>query len=265
MASSETTSYPVFEDLIPDVDSTADHYELSFARTEEDLLEIQRLRFDVFNVELEEGLDRSFEMGRDADDFDETCHHLLVRDQTDNAIVGTYRMQTYDMAEAGNGFYSSIEFDLSAWPEDVTRNAVELGRACIAKEHRSLPVLNLLWRGLGSYLRHSGSRYLFGCSSLTSQDPREGIAMLKYFREQDMMHEELTVTPQPGFECEVDEPVEIASTSDVPRLMRVYISTGARICGPPAIDREFGTIDFLTFYDIKNLEPSAARFFGYRS
>lgn len=265
MASSNTTSYPVFEDLIPDVDSTADHYELAFARSEEDLLEVQRLRFDVFNVELEEGLQQSFEIGRDADEFDNTCHHLLVRDQKDGAIVGTYRMQTHEMAVAGLGFYSSIEFDLSRWPDDVTHNAVELGRACIAQEHRSLPVLNLLWRGLGSYLRHSGSRYLFGCSSLTSQDPRDGIAMLKYFREKNMMHSELTVTPQPGYECEVEGDVEAATVRDVPRLMRVYISTGARMCGPPAIDREFGTIDFLTFYDINNLEPSAARFFGYQS
>lgn len=264
MASSDTTSYPVFEDLIPDVDSTADHYELSFARSEEDLLEIQRLRFNVFNVELDEGLQRSFEIGRDADDFDATCHHLLVRDQADGAIVGTYRMQTYEMAASGNGFYSSIEFDLSTWPDAVTHNAVELGRACIAREHRSLPVLNLLWRGLGSYLRHSGCRYLFGCSSLTSQNPRDGVAMFKYFQEQNMMHSELTVTPQPGFECQVEGDVMAATTSDVPRLMRVYISTGARMCGPPAIDREFGTIDFLTFYDIKNLEPGAARFFGYR-
>jgi len=265
MASSDTTSYPVFEDLIPDVDSTADHYELAFARSEEDLLEVQRLRFEVFNVELDEGLDESFDIGRDADDFDNTCHHLLVRDQVDGAIVGTYRMQTHAMADAGLGFYSSIEFDLSDWPNAVTHNAVELGRACIASDHRSLPVLNLLWRGLGSYLRHSGCRYLFGCSSLTSQDPREGIAMLKYFEAKDMMHPDLRVTPQPGYACEVEGEVEPATASDVPRLMRVYISTGARMCGPPAIDREFGTIDFLTFYDIKNLEPSAARFFGYQS
>lgn len=265
MASSETTSYPVFEDLIPDVDYSADHYELSFARSVEDLEEVQRLRFEVFNVELDEGLQISYDSGRDADAFDTACHHLLVRNQADQSIVGTYRMQTYEMAVAGEGFYSSTEFDLSSWPDEIIHNSVELGRACIAKEHRSLPVLNLLWRGLGTYLRHSGCRYLFGCSSLTSQNPADGIAMLKYFREKGMMHPTIRVTPQPGYECDVEGDVEIAQTDSVPRLMRVYISTGARICGPPAIDRDFGTIDFLTFYDIENLEPSAARFFGYRS
>src|SRR6202012_5713025 len=30
------------------------------------------------------------------------------------------------------------------------------------------------------------------------------------------------------------------------KLLRAYLAIGAKICGPPAIDREFGTIDFLT-------------------
>jgi putative hemolysin len=37
-----------------------------------------------------------------------------------------------------------------------------------------------------------------------------------------------------------------------PRLLRAYLSVGAKICGPPAIDREFGTIDFLTLLDMEN-------------
>ncbi len=33
---------------------------------------------------------------------------------------------------------------------------------------------------------------------------------------------------------------------------------GAKICGPPAIDREFGTIDFLTLLDLQAL-PTIVR------
>ena len=39
----------------------------------------------------------------------------------------------------------------------------------------------------------------------------------------------------------------------VPRLLRAYLSIGARICGPPAIDREFKTIDFLTLLDLDQM------------
>ena len=37
-----------------------------------------------------------------------------------------------------------------------------------------------------------------------------------------------------------------------PKLLRAYLSVGAKICGPPAIDREFKTIDFLTILDCCN-------------
>jgi putative hemolysin len=43
----------------------------------------------------------------------------------------------------------------------------------------------------------------------------------------------------------------------VPKLLRTYLTIGARIGGPPAWDREFGTIDFLTLLDLKLLSASA--------
>jgi putative hemolysin len=42
-----------------------------------------------------------------------------------------------------------------------------------------------------------------------------------------------------------------------PRLLRAYLTVGARICGAPAIDREFKTIDFLTLLDLEKMAPSA--------
>jgi putative hemolysin len=41
------------------------------------------------------------------------------------------------------------------------------------------------------------------------------------------------------------------TTPDPPRLFRAYLDLSARLCGPPAIDREFGTIDFLTLLDLQ--------------
>jgi putative hemolysin len=39
----------------------------------------------------------------------------------------------------------------------------------------------------------------------------------------------------------------------VPKLLRAYLSVGAQICGPPALDTEFGTIDFLTLLDLRRV------------
>lgn len=265
MSNPSDASYPVHEALIPSVRLEARQYVARFAQTREEVEAVQRLRFDVFNLELHEGLDAAYTTERDVDAFDAHCHHLLVIDTTSDAVVGTYRMQTHEMADSGPGWYSATEFDFSTWPPSVLENAVELGRACIRREHRSLPVLHLLWRGIGAYLAHTERTYLFGCSSLTSQDPRDGVRMLRYFKAEGLMHPTLTVTPKPGYACTVDEPhdaVEPASPGEIPRLIRTYIRTGARICGPPALDRAFKTIDFLALFDIDALDPSARRFFG---
>ena len=45
----------------------------------------------------------------------------------------------------------------------------------------------------------------------------------------------------------------------VPKLLRAYLALGAKVCGPPAIDREFRTIDALTWLDLASLRLSALR------
>ena len=37
-----------------------------------------------------------------------------------------------------------------------------------------------------------------------------------------------------------------------PKLLSAYLALGAGVCGPPAIDREFRTIDFLTWLDVES-------------
>ena len=46
-----------------------------------------------------------------------------------------------------------------------------------------------------------------------------------------------------------------------PKLLRAYLSVGAKICGPPALDRQFKTIDFLTLLDLEALPPAARQRF----
>ena len=45
----------------------------------------------------------------------------------------------------------------------------------------------------------------------------------------------------------------------VPKLLRTYLAIGARIAAPPAWDREFRTIDFLTLLDLKLLSLRGAQ------
>ncbi|MEM8962704.1 MAG: GNAT family N-acyltransferase [Acidobacteriota bacterium] len=256
-------SYPVFAELVPTVEQREGRYTLRFARTLEELDASLRLRFEVFNLELDEGLASSFETGRDTDAFDAVCHHLVVLDEHDT-VVGTYRMQTSEMADTHDGFYSEGEFRLGDLPDDVRRNAVEVGRACVAADHRNTQVLYLLWRGLALYMSSNQKRYLFGCCSLTSQDPVEGRAMYDHLTKLGHMHPRIEVAPQPEHRCyDPGFEVDPETPATIPRLFRTYLRHGAKVCGHPAIDREFKTIDFLVLFDIEAMDERQVRtFFG---
>ena len=262
--------YPVRPELLPTIELTAGRYVARFARTAAELDDALRLRFEVFNLELGEGLQESFATERDSDAHDWRWHHLLVWDRESGQVIGTYRMQTVEMADEGTGFYSDAEYDLSALPLLLRSQSVELGRACIAREHRNKLALLLLWKGLASYLVSTGKRYLFGCSSITSQDPRDGLKVEQQLRDSGHMaalrvepHAELRCNTAPELEGRRPSEDEIRSWPEIqiPKLFRTYLRYGSKICSGPAMDREFKSIDFLTLLDIEDLSPRARSMF----
>ncbi len=248
--------YPVRPEGIPPMDLLEGRYHCRFARTRDDLEQVLRLRYEVFNLELGEGLEESHRTGLDLDDYDAQCHHLMVIHRPDQSVIGTYRLQTSDMAAAALGFYSDDEFDLTSWPASVLEDSCEVGRACIHGDHRHRRVLLMLWKGLGAYVLHNRKRYFFGCCSLTSQDPAEAARMAEYLRRHGHTHPELDLQPRPDFDChEQDLPVDGWEQTHVPTLFRTYLRYGARIVGRPAIDRAFKTIDFLALLDLDEMDP----------
>ncbi|HVH50436.1 MAG TPA: GNAT family N-acyltransferase [Candidatus Bathyarchaeia archaeon] len=233
-------------------------YHLRFAASCEDRAAAFRLRFLVFNLELGKGLESAYRDGLDTDQFDSTCDHLIVEHRATGQVVGTYRVQTGKTAARGLGFYSAREFDLSPY-ESLRGQLVELGRAAIHKDHRSFEVLTLLWRGIALYATERGGRYLIGCCSLTSQNQAEAVALYRSL-DKFLVGPEMRTSPHVNFGFSIDVDTEGANARS-PKLLRAYLSIGAEICGPPAIDREFKTIDFLTFLDLHKLSgPARARF-----
>jgi putative hemolysin len=256
----------VFAPPRPRIHAEVGRYRLRLAEAEEDREAACRLRFKVFNIELGEGLESSYRTGIDTDRFDRCCEHLLVEDLTEDnparRIVGTYRMQTGESAASNLGYYSEQEFSFTPY-EPLRAGILELGRAAIDREHRTPEVLTLLWRGIAQYANDMDLRYLLGCSSLTSKDPAEGWQMYRQL-EHYRVPPEFETVPTASFLCPTEQKDALSLQGEteripvkVPRLLRTYLSIGCRIGGPPAWDREFGTIDFLTFLDLRLLSSSA--------
>ncbi|MGD0538518.1 MAG: GNAT family N-acyltransferase [Verrucomicrobiota bacterium] len=225
-------------------------YSFRLARDRSDVQAVQALRFAVFNLELNQGLENSFVTLRDADSFDEVCDHLLVEEIGTGDAVGTYRLQTGRSAATRLGYYSEQEFDFG--PFEFARNElVELGRACVHRQHRNLAVLRLLWKGIAAYARERGCRHLIGCSSLSTLDSETGARAYSDLMRTHLAAPAWITRPLPACACPLDRlaPVPVK----IPRLLGAYLSLGARICGSPAIDRAFKTTDFLTLLDLASL------------
>lgn len=235
--------------------------EVRLATTLPELDAAMRLRFEVFNLELREGLSSSYERGYDTDAYDVYCDHLIVKDLELDEVVGTYRLLRQARAERNIGFYSENEFDL----DNLKRTAkcrggelLELGRSCIAASHRSFATINLLWGAITRYAVERNIGYLFGCGSLHASDPETVRQIYSYLRARHLAPEAYRVFPLGHCRMNLDdaagEPTEPrALQRKLSPILKGYLRTGALICGAPAYDTEFGTADVLVLVEMEKL------------
>ncbi len=231
-------------------------------------LEIERalaLRYDVFNLEMGEGLPQSSATRKDRDEYDLYCNHLIVIDKSNqDKIVGTYRILTRRMAKEGIGFYSENEFDITSiynLPDEIA----EVGRSCVHPDYRDGSVISLLWQGLAEFMIKQDVRYLMGCGSIHSTDSEVASQSYAFLKEKDAIApEEFRVFPNPdyalpGFNTEYKIEDLKAVTKNIPPLLKGYIRLGAKICGTPALDSVFGTTDVFILFDRKEITERYAK------
>ncbi|MFZ2225310.1 MAG: GNAT family N-acyltransferase [Candidatus Deferrimicrobium sp.] len=237
--------------------------ELRLASSRSERIEAQRLRFEVFNLELQLGLASSRASGLDQDAHDGHCDHLLVVDTDRDCLVGTYRLLSFDRVPSF-GFYSESEFDLTNVKRSGLR-LLELGRSCVALEYRDGRVISLLFRGIAEYLRRTDADALMGCASIHGADLPELASIQEMLSRRFLSDPSLRVTPRRGFDlpplprgARVDETSYFRS---LPPLFRGYLRLGAKVCGPPAYDRQFGTTDFFVLAKTADIADRYSRRF----
>ena len=219
----------------------------------------QRLRFEVFNVELKEGLLDSFSSGLDRDQYDPQMTHLVLLDSLTYDVIGTYRLQTVTQGRAAEGIYAAQEFDLAGL-EPVMDRAVECGRACVAQGHRNTKALLSLWLGVVKFAGLHNHHWLFGCCSLTSLEPNDGWRAFKTLRAEDCLHPEILLPAQEAYRCgspERELDPALGPPLELPKLFGAYMRLGTRVVSEPALDRAFGTVDFLVLLDIREIKMSS--------
>jgi putative hemolysin len=224
----------------------------------------QRLRYDVFSSEPGFALTRQ-DTGLDVDRFDEHCDHLLVREDNSGELVGCYRMLSPAGAVAAGGLYTATEFDIQAL--DLLRpSLVEMGRAVVHQDHRNGAVVLLMWAGILAYLDRCGYDYVTGCVSVPvagdGEPPGSQIRGVRDFvLRRHAAPADCRVHPHRPVIIDGRPLDEISPPARpvIPPLMRGYLRLGARICGEPAYDADFGVGDFPALLDKRQADTRYLR------
>ena len=244
---------------------------VKLAENHEEVEKAQRLRYEVFNLEQGRGLETAEKYGIDFDEFDEYCLHLLVMDKKSDRAIGTYRAHLGCVANSAKGFYSSREYQIKGLYK-IADKCIELGRSCVSPEYRTGAVVGLLWSAISELLTRADLLYMLGCVSLEERDPKIGWALYEYFKKNKMVCRSFSVSPRPGFKLQKPPLLELRRTladkialkKNIPPIFKGYLRLGGQICGEPALDREFGTIDFFIFVDVTKVPERYVRHFHYK-
>ena len=237
------------------------------ARSESDIAAAQKLRWDVFYAErgalMEGGL-----AGFDADPFDVVCDHLLVEDSASGVpvVVGTYRLLRESIAKRQGGFYTAGEYEIArlSQPPRQDGELLELGRSCVAPAYRDAGTIQLLWRGIASYLERHRISTMFGCASFHGVDPDEHADTLSYLYHNHLAPQGLRATALPERHVEMARlPIggydPRQAMRKLPPLIKGYLRVGAMVGDGAVIDAPFNTVDVFMIMPVNAI---SARYLG---
>jgi putative hemolysin len=225
---------------------------IRLADNEAEVRAAQALRYQIFYDEM--GAKPTAEMaeqGRDFDEFDNHCEHLLVIDRSRgegaDGVVGTYRLMRDEHVKQAGRYYTAAEYDIT--PVLAFQGSVlELGRSCVNAQYRNKATMQLLWRGIAAYVFHHGIDLMFGCASLHGTDPEKLALPLSYLYHNHMAPEELRPRALESHYTNMnliaaDQIHQARGLASVPPLVKGYLRLGGWVGDGAVVDHQFNTTD----------------------
>jgi putative hemolysin len=267
----------------PKVYGRIGNLEVRLAAGRSDILQAQRLRYEVFYEEMSAKPTAVAAMRRlDQDAYDGLCEHLLVVDTSPEPraaenwahrrrprVVGTYRVLRQDVAERSLGFYSQGEYDIAPLirAKSPRYKFMELGRSCVEKPYRSRRSVELLWHGLWTYIREHRVDVMIGCASFEGTDPKAHAMALSYLHHYAMAPDDWRCAAHPNLHQRMDllpkSEIDLKhALKAMPPLIKGYLRLGAFVGDGAVIDRQFGTTDVLVILPVEKIDPRYFEHFG---
>ena len=245
--------------ILPDISDRT--YSIEIAKTKEEVQLALKLRYRIFYKELDRRFNDNGQIDRD--EFDDQCHHLIVKKNSDNSIVGTYRLQTNELAEPGIGFYTGKYYDLNSIPREILTLGFEVGRACIDKQHRNGRVLFLLWKGFAGYLTHFNKKYLFGTLGIEEHDKKIAYSMYRKLELDGYIDPDIRAVTREKYRLEPYplDPITDKSALKESPLLKNYLQIGCKVCSAPAYIDELKMLHLMVLLNVETISPKVKKMF----
>jgi putative hemolysin len=186
--------------------------------------EIGRLRELSFR-KVNEGVNKK----RDIDQYDQYYKHIVLWDEEDLEIVGSYRIGNgkYINENYGkNGFYTNTLFPFKKEFLPYLDDAIELGRSFVQPKYWGTRALDYLWFGIGAYLKHNPKvKYMFGPVSLSANYPQYAKELIvdfytNYFPSKTLFVETLNPFEYETLDIALDNPFEFNDYKNDLKLLK---------------------------------------------
>lgn len=241
-----------------------DKIQIRLVKNKEELIAAQKLRYKIFfeecgatssnpQVEIEK---------RDFDEFDDFCDHLIAIDKNagdnpEDYIIGTYRLMRKDGAKKCGKWYSQTEFEVEKF-NDYEGEVLELGRSCVAQNHRTKLVMQMLWNGLAAYMFDYDIKLMFGCGSFHGTDLNEYKQALSYLHYNFITSGKLDISAKGENKRAMDllpkeEVDDKKALLEIPTMIKGYLRAGAKIGNSVWIDWDFNCFDVCIIFEMKDL------------
>ena len=247
--------------------------EVRLAKDEDEIVEVQKLRYEVFVDEFGAKVSQKNKNECiESDKFDNHCDHLILIDKSTTSligkpiIVGTIRLINSINAKNFYGFYSAAEYNLDKILK-LKQNFLEIGRACVHKNYRGQIALHLLWLGLGKYVLKQDINIMFGVASFNGSDPTlfsSALSLLshKYSASKELEFKALTPNSVDMNMISVQELDYRKAILQMPSLIKAYLRMGARVGEGAFVDTNFNTVDIGVIIKVKLMNRKYKKLYG---
>lgn len=230
----------------------------------DDLRRAQELRYLTFIASTGAAGSPDRAEGRDADDFDARCTHVLVEELRSGMLVCCFRLLPLQSGGEIGDSYSAQYYNLSAL-ESFDGPMVEMGRFCIHPDWKDPDILRVAWGAMTAFVDAAGVEMLFGCSSFHGTEAEAHLDAFALLKDAHLAPKRwLPRVKAPNvFRFAVRlrrrRPDMRRAMQAMPPLLRTYLLMGGWVSDHAVVDRDLNTLHVFTGLEIRSIPPTRAR------